>query len=812
MTTRLHRTHLAAVVLAIAAVISSVFPGIHKQVAPSSDQIRSGLREGGPNAFVNTAVNEVRRRLPLIFETNRGQAEADVRFVGRANDFALLLKPNEAVLSLRKPKQIKARGAAPNATRLNGESSASHLLSMKLEGANPTPLVSGEEAQEVRANYFIGNDPANWIRGVETYSRVLYSGVYRGVDLVFYGNERRLEYDFTVAPGADPREIRLRFDGADDLELSAEGALILHTAAGALRHEQPVAYQESNGSRLRVPAQFKRLDDVTIGFEVGEYDPAQPLVIDPILVYSTYVGGSDDDSCRGIVVDALGNAYLVGDSFSSNFLRQASPTNSDVFVGKLSINGLLLTYAFFGGSNNDSATGLAVDASGIYMCGSTESPDFPVFNSIGLALNGASDAFVVKLTPAFDQFFYSSLVGGSGEEAGVGIAADITGNVYITGRTSSPDYPTFGAIQPVYGGGDSDAFVSKLMPDGKSLVYSTFLGGSATENASGKSGMSIDELGNAYVTGDTQSTDFPTSNALRTTKNGSPSSSDGFAAKIDPSGFNFVYATYIGGSEDDFAFAVGADQAGSAYVTGRTKSTSFTGSTATRPTTATTDAFVAKLNAAGSEISYLTFVGGNNGDESGNAIAVDSSGNALIAGSAGDAAPTVNAIQSFLRGDGDAFVARLGQSGAVTFSSYLGGSNEDTALAVGLDGDGAIYLAGFTSSTDLLTATPLVRKNAGGRDIFIAKMDPNSNADGPVLLLAVISGKHLIVYGQGFDAGAKLRINDVPVKTRNEDPDPTQILFAKKAARRIAKGATVQLQIQNANGNKSDFFFFTRPQ
>jgi Beta-propeller repeat len=810
MTTRPHKIQLAALILAIAATTSGVFPRIQPGFEPASQQSRAGLCEEDTSALAASAVNETRRRMPLNFETNRGQAQADVKFVGRGDGFALLLKPNEAVLSLHKRRQALAGGAA--ATSLNDESLASHLLSMRLEGANLTPLISGEEQQEVRANYFIGNDQAKWIRDVETYSRVSYSGVYRGVDLTFYGNQQQLEYDFTVGPGADPREIRLRFDGADDLELSSEGALILHTDAGAVRHDRPNAYQESNGSRLGVPAEFKRLDDGTIGFEVGAYDPARPLVIDPVLVYSTYLGGSAADSGRGIVVDSTGNAFLVGDSFSSNFLRNASPTNSDVFIGKLSRNGLLLTYTFFGGSKNDSATGLAVDSSGnLYLCGTTESPDFPIFNSVGSTLLGASDAFVVKLTPPGDQFFYSSLVGGSGTESGVSIAGDSAGNAYITGRTSSLDFPIVGPIQPVYGGGDSDAFVAKLAPDGKLLTYSTLLGGSGTENVLGRSGIRVDASGNAYVTGDTQSTNFPTRNALRPAKNGPASTSDGFVAKINSSGSDFVYSTYFGGSDDDSCFAIANDQAGNAYVTGRTKSTSFTGSSSTRAATATTDAFVAKLNAAGSAISYLTFIGGAFSDESGNAIAVDSSGSAVIAGAAGDGAPTVNSIQSFSRGGGDAFVAKLGPSGAVTFSSYLGGSNEDTALAVGLAGDGVIYITGFTDSKDFPTVSPLVRENAGGRDIFIAMIDPNANSDRPVLIQAVISGKNLILYGQGFDAGAVLRVNDEAVKTRNDDPDPTQILFAKKAAKRIAAGETVQLQIENTSGKRSNLLFLTKP-
>lgn len=816
MTTRPNKIQLAALLLAIAAMTSGAFPRIQFGFEPESLRSRAGLCEEDTSAVPTFAVNQARQRLPLSFETNRGQAAADVRFVGRGDGFALLLKPNEAVLSLRKRKQAFEGAATP----LNDGYMAAHLLTMKLEGANPTPRISGDERQEARANYFIGNDPAKWISDVETFSRVSYSNVYRGVDLMFYGNQQKLEYDFTVAPGGDPREIRLRFEGADDLELNSEGALILHTAAGEVRHDRPVAYQEHNGSRTEVAAEFKRLDDGAVGFEVEDYDPTKPLVIDPILVFSTYIGGSATDTCRGIVTDSAGNVYLVGESFSSDFLLPpVSPTNSDVFIGKLSPNGLLLSYTFFGGKmGNDTATGLAIDASGsVYLSGSTEAPDFPQVNSFGSVLRGKSDAFVVKLTPkttdlaTFFIFEYSSLVGGSGEEVGTSMALDAAGSAYVTGRTSSQDFPIAGAIQPVYGGGDSDAFVAKLAPDGKTLAYSSLLGGSGAENAIGRTGISLDSSGNAYVTGDTGSTDFPTRNALRATKTGAASTSDGFVAKINPSGSDFVYSTYLGGSDDDSAFSIASDPAGNAYVTGRTRSTSFTGSSSTRPATVTTDIFVAKLNAAGSAVSYLTFIGGSFSDESGNAIAVDSSGNAVIAGSAGASAPTVNSIQSFSRGDRDAFVAKLGPSGAVTFSSYLGGSNEDTALAVALAADGAIYFSGFTDSTDFLTATPLVHQNAGGRDIFIAKIDPATTSNRPVLNQALISGKNLILYGQGFDAGAKLRVNDEVVKTRNDDPDQTQILFAKKAAKRIASGETVQLQIENANGKRSNFLFLTKP-
>jgi hypothetical protein len=813
MKTSPHKFQRAALVLAIASLLSALVPNIRSSAEPVARQNRSTRFEKSPSRVEKSVASEAIRSLPVSFEANRGQAEADVKFVGRGDGFGVLLKTGEAVLALHTPKQAPAGESRRRGEGSPDESLPVHRVTMRLEGANSMPFVSGVQEQVARANYFIGNDPSKWVRGVETYEGVSYSSVYRGVDLMFHSNERQLEYDFTVAPGADANEIKLRFEGVDDLILAHEGALILRTPAGELRHERPVAYQEKDGSRLPVAAAFKQLADGTIGFQVGDYDQTRPLVIDPVLVYSTYAGGSASDFGRGITVDAAGNAYLVGDSFSSDFLFRASTTNSDVFVGRFAANGLLLTYAFFGGAKNDSATGLAFDGSGTaYMCGTTESSDFPVVHSVGSALLGASDAFVVKMTPNFQQFFYSSLVGGSGQETGVSVAADAAGSAYISGRTSSQDFPLVGAIQASYGGGDSDAFVSKLALNGETLVYSTYLGGSGTEDMMGRSGISVDALGNAYVTGDTQSANFPLKNALQPAKNGTTSTSDGFVSVINPSGSDFVYSTYLGGSNDDFGFAIATDQSHNAYVAGRTRSTSFPGSTSTRTSTTTSDAFVAKLNPPGSAISYLTFVGGANGDESANAIAVDSLGNAVIAGSAGEGVPTVDSIQSFFKGGPeDALIAKLGTSGAVTFSTYLGGSGDDVALGIALGADGAIYVTGFTDSQDFLTHEALRSANAGARDIFIAKIDPDATPNNPVLVQALISGKNIIVYGQGFAAGAVLRVNDEPTKTRNDDPDPTQVLFAKKAAKHIAPGQTVQLQVENTNGKRSNLLFLQKP-
>jgi hypothetical protein len=753
-------------------------------------------------ALPNRSTESGTASLPVFFEPNRGQAGDDVRFIGRGNGFAVLLKSSEVVIAQRTPGEAGDRDTARYQS-----------MTMRLEAAGAAPVVYGAGKQNGRVNYLIGRDQSKWIRDVETYSEVRYPGVYPGVDLVFHTTERQLEYDFDIAAGANPNAIRLRFDGAEDIEISADGQLVMQAGAGELRHARPIAYQEINGERVPIAAEFAQLAGGAIGFNVGEYDRELPLVIDPTLVFSSYLGGTAADTCRAMLVVPNGTSVLAGDSFSSDFLRNASTTNSDVFVGRLTPDGGSFTYTFFGGEANDTVTGLALDSMGnAYLAGFTESADFPISDSVNSALMGPSDAFLALINAEGNAILSSSLIGGTGQETSVSVALDAAGSAYLTGRTTSMDFPIVGAIQPVYGGGDSDAFVSKLSPNGASLVYSTYLGGSGTENLLARTGIRVDSSGNAYVVGDTQSADFPTRNALRSIKSGPAATFDGFYCKINPDGSDFVFSTFVGGSDDDFATSLAVDGSGNGYVTGRTRSTSFTGAAATRSSTANSDAFVAKFNAAGSAITYLTFVGGSAGDEQANAIAINSSGVAVIVGSAGQGLPTIGAIQSFFKGgQTDAFVARLASSGAINFSTYLGGSGDDVANGVGVDSEGHVVLAGFTTSADFLTFGALRFANSGGRDIFLARIDPDVSADGPVLLQVIISGKALILYGQNFDSGAKLRINDEQTKTRNDDPDPSQVLFAKKGGKRIKPGQTVQLQVVNASGKRSNLLFLTRP-
>ncbi len=746
-----------------------------------------------PDLATRLGLSETFARMPICFEANEGQAASSARFVCAVGGPRLLLSPAHATLELRQSSPAE-----------------DEVLRMRLVSADPAAEIRGLDLLATRANYFIGNDPSTWHTNIPTYARVICEKVYPGVDMIYHGSQGQLEYDFVVAPGANADRIRLRFEGAQKTAVDSEGNLIVQAKDTEVRHNKPVAYQEADGAREEVCAAFSLFADGTAGFELGEYDRTRELVIDPVLVFSTYLGGSAADLGRGIFVDSAGSAYVLGDSRSSPFTH-GTEDNADIFVGKFTPNGGTFTYAFFGGSKDDIATGLAVDADGnTFISGSTQSNNLSGPNSINSALSGPSDAFVIRFN-LDNGFSYSTIVGGAGDETGVSIAIDNAGNAYISGKTTSIDFPTVNAIQPAYGGGHSDAFVSKIASDGASLVYSTYLGGSGTENLVDRTGIAVDSAGIAYVTGDTQSTDFPLEAPLRSSKTGDESSLDAYVSKIDPTGSSFVYSTYAGGTEDDMGLGIAADSTGNAYVTGRTRSTNFTGSGSTRPSTGTTDAFVAKLNPSGSAFSYLTFIGGVNGDESANAIVVDASGNAYVTGTAGEDSSTVMSVQSYFSGgEEDVLVARLSPTGTINFSSYLGGGGAEAGLGIAVDSAGSIYVTGSTDSEDYLTTAAIREENAGGTDLFASKIDPNTTSDRPVIYDVSIIGKLMFVFGQNFDDGAFVRLNDVK-RGGDGGEDPTQILTSKKAAKKTKPGNTVQVQVENGHGKRSNLFFFTRP-
>ena len=684
-------------------------------------------------------------KLPLSFESNQGQSDGRVKFLSRGSGYTLFLTAKEAVLALQK---TPSNGENQKAKISNAGLATEHLpptsavLRMRLLGANPAAKVKGLEQLAGKSNYFIGNDPTKWRTDVPNYARVQYQGIYPGVDLVYYGHQRQLEYDFVVAPGANPKLIRLAFQGADQVKVGAEGDLLLSTEGGEVRFQKPVVYQLTRGHdptrrsgemRMAVEGRYVLEGKNQVSFELAAYDASKPLVIDPVLSYSTYLGGSGDDSAYGIALDSARNAYVTGQTFSTNFptknpFQGANAGNSDAFVTKLSPTGSALVYSsYLGGSGFDVAYGIAVDsARNAYVTGLTISTNFPTKNPFQGANAGSWDAFVTKLSPTGSALVYSTYLGGSDTDYGTGIALDSARNAYVTGVTRSNNFPTKNPFQGANAGG-ADAFVTKLSPTGSALVYSTFLGGRSNDLAYG---IALDSASNAYVTGQTFSTNFPTKNPFQSAKAGGPFSDDAFVTKLSPTGRALVYSTYLGGNGNDEATGIALDSARNAYVTGQTQSPSnfptknpFQGQNAGPADT--WDTFVTKLSPTGSALVYSTFLGGK-GDDFANGIAVDSAGDAYVTGvTSSTNFPTKNPFQATKAGFDDAFVTKLSPTGnALVYSTYLGGSDNDFALGIALDSARDAYVTGYTFSTNFPTKTPFQGANAGGRDAFVTKIGP----------------------------------------------------------------------------------------
>jgi hypothetical protein len=655
--------------------------------------------------------------LPLSFEPNVGQAAANVAFLSHGAHSALYLTPRESVFVLGRRADV---------------------LRVRYIGSRPAPSIQGEQLLPGRSHYFLGRDPAAWRTDVPRYGSVRARELWPGVDLVYRAGSRDLEYDFVVRPGADVGSIRLRYEGARGLSLDRDGNLVVRMAHGDVVERRPALYQEAGGERTPVSGRFVLRGRNEVRFEAGAHDPGRALTIDPVLAYSTYLGGSGDESGAGIAVDASGSAYVTGTTFSIDF-PGAHPfgpprrSNSVVFVAKLDPSGSTLVYAAYLGGAFDTSTGagIAVDAAGsAYVTGSTSAIDFPVVGAFqpGLA-GGVQDAFVAKLSPSGASLVYSTYLGGSDTDTGSAITVDSSGSAYVAGSTSSIDFPTAKPLQAA-SKLSGDAFVAKLDPTGAALVYSTYLGGSGVDLANA---IAVDASGAAYVTGSTISTDFPTVHARQSSYGGG---TDAFVSKISADGSTLVYSTYLGGSATDVGYGIAVDCQGNAYVTGETISTNFpTASAFQGSLKGTVDAFVAKFDSSGSSLTFSTYLGGGTagpnsalnqqGVTRGIGIAVDSGGTVTLVGttSAVDF-PVTNAYQgAFAGGPEDAFVAQLAPSGSsMTYATYLGGTFDDFAAAVALDPSGNVYLAGTTSSADFPTAGPFQAASGGGDDAFVVKI------------------------------------------------------------------------------------------
>jgi Beta-propeller repeat/Abnormal spindle-like microcephaly-assoc'd, ASPM-SPD-2-Hydin len=681
--------------------------------------------------------------LPLSFEVNRGQAPAPVRFLARGAGYTLFLAPDGATLAL-----MGSQTAGANA----GNASA---VTMRLAGAASTAFVEGMDKLPGEANYFLGNDPKAWRTHVPTFGRVAYHNVYPGVDLVYYGRAGQLEYDFVVAPGADPGKIQLSLDAKSSL--AADGHLALTVGGREARFEKPVIYQaQADGSRhyvdggyyLMASGRGSALQASRVRFRLGQYDRTRPLVIDPTFTYSTYLGGTGTDSALGIAVDSTGNVYVTGRTSSTNFPVKSAyqPTfgggSTDAFVTEISPDGLSIVYStYLGGSTADTTStsaadalcgvpagattamntgaAIAIDITGAaYVTGSTNTSNFPTTTGAKQATNGgAFDAFVTKLNSDGASLSYSTFTGGTGNDCGTAIAVDSAGEAYVAGSTSSKNFvATKNAYQVILNSSSGNAFFMELNSSATApAVYSTFLGGSGADAAQA---IALDPtcastVGDtncdAYITGQTTSLNFPVSAAPYQKDPGG--GTDAFVTGFSPAGSgssSLLYSTYFGGGGNDIAYGIAVNSADDVYIGGSTTSSNLpvTSGVFQSALKGTQDAFVAELDSGGSSVVYSTYLGGS-GVDSATALAIDPTGDAFVTGNTQSTDfPVLQPLQSTCATTSgtlcnDAFVTSLAPDGAfLNFSTYLGGGLYDAGNAITLDASENVYVGGATQSTD----------------------------------------------------------------------------------------------------------------
>jgi len=711
--------------------------------------------------------------LPLSFEPNLGQSADQVKFLSRGKGYTLFLTPSEAVFSLRSSSEKKT---------------AASVLRMKLVGADENAELKGQQGLQGKVNYLIGNDRRQWRTNIPTFRKVQYDDVWPGVDMVWYGTQTELEYDFVVNPGSDVSKVRLSFAGAGKMQLDDEGNLFMSSNGEEVKHSAPVVYQETGSDRASVAGKYVIKGTNEIGFEIGNYDRSKPLVIDPVLIYSSYIGGDSNDQAFAVAADSSGQAYIAGESSSDETTFplknaiQGTQNATLAFITKLNPNGTDTVYSTFLGDATGFCTldvcgtevrGIAVSSDGkASITGATvndnNESDFPITDNAfqkngfcigvcGLEPDRRVDAFVTVLNSTGTDLVYSTFFGGSASASGFGgrafdagnaIAIDSTNRIYITGQTASNNLPTKHAFQwsrhSEFTG--FDAFIAVFNPNATSgnasLLYSSYHGGDGDDIGKG---IAVDNDRNAYFVGSTESTDMDTKSPalvpLRATFQGG--ATDGFVVKVDTESdgnASLTYSTYFGGNINDRVESVAVDAQQRAYITGASNSSpsSFPLKNAFDSTQTNGEAFVAKLNADGTALFYCSFLGGDNANtsndgEEGLGIVIDAGGNAYVTGrtTSGASFPSVLALQSNLQGT--AFLAKIEATVSnntvpkLLYSSTFGGSGA-RGEAIALDSRGNVYLAG--STTDGLPTTPGALDtsfNGGGNDAFIAKFSSTFN-------------------------------------------------------------------------------------
>lgn len=652
-------------------------------------------------------------KIPLNFERNDGQVDRIVNFLSRSQNSNFFFTPNELVMEFKTP--------SPDL-----KSKLSDVLKMQFVGSNQNPTILGLDELESKSHYFIGNNQDKWIKDIPHYAKISYQNIYPGVDVLFYGNPSQLEYDILVSPGAFADSVKLRIENSKNMSIDENGTMhILTQADHDIQMQRPFVYQFVNNEKVTVESQFVLLAKNEFGFKLGKYDPDQLLIIDPVLFYSTYLGGSGFSEGNGIAIDNMGSAYVTGDTDSPNFPTQ-NPIQpnilgfSNAFITKFNSTGTALVYStYLGGTNTDTGTAIAVDREGnAYITGDTSSNDFPVVNPFQATKAGFVDGFVTKINAAGSALVYSTYLGGSDQDSSRSIAVDCAGHAYVTGLTRSTDFPTQNPFQASLAG-SNDVFVTKFNVTGNSLIFSTYLGGQASDIGRGIA-VGCDQ--SVYVTGTTTSSDFPTMNPFEPTLQGFQSA---FVTKFNPSGSSLVYSTYLGGTGGTYGNSIVVDRNNSAYVTGATTAPDFPTENPFQPTlNGFQNAYLTKFDPSGSALVYSTYLGGSN-SEFANGVAIDKFNNAYVVGETNSPDfPTEDPIQPNLNGSLDGFITKFNPSGSsLAYSTYLGGSGNDSAFDVAVSASGDAYITGFTDSSDFPTTPGAFQTTLeGNTNAFVASI------------------------------------------------------------------------------------------
>jgi hypothetical protein len=632
-----------------------------------------------------------------------------------------------------------------------GENFQQYALSLFLEGSRPDAVGEAREPLQGKANYLIGDDPALWRRDVPLYGRVLFQDVYAGIDMVYYGTQERLEYDFIIEPGAEPGQIAWRVSGADAVDITSEGHLELKIRGGAVQLRAPRVYQERDGAQVKIAGRY-RLDSERVSFELGAYDSTLPLIIDPVVEYASLAGVPGGDA-RGVGVDGQGNMYITGHTSTSRIglpgahMKTELSGESDIFVVKFNPAGDQVLYAtYIGGSGKESGKCMYVDQVGnVYIGGNTTSKDLPTQGSIA-HYGRTYDLLVVKVNPDGDGLAYCCVFGGEGMEEFRGITVDAAGNCIAVGGSHSPDMITTpGSHQPVYNDPSEDtpevagsftkgedAIIAKINPDGTDFVFLTWLGGHGFEKAWA---VAVDSKGDLYVAGHVEALDFPVTadSYQQTHAGGTPRKldqygpKDAFVAKLSGDGEQVLAATYFGGSGQDVGYGVGVDDAGNVYLAGNTYSSDLPVSKSESGGAAggDQDVFVAKFSPDLTKILYSRYFGGSGKDAlASDGMVVDRTGHAYVVGLVGPSAfGTPGAfVSAYLGGVSDGFFARFESDGRLDYATLLGGSGEDDCSDVALDGRGGVYISGKSGSGDFRSLKPYPLPVGTGRDVFLARL------------------------------------------------------------------------------------------